>query len=413
MGDETGSDEGIGGGLAVHAVVYLCVNALLIAIWALFTPDASFEQVPQLLTHPSQAKAASFFPIYVIVFWGAGLLIHAGVVFAGAPRRRRARRERSRQERQRRQLQAKVVSALGDGVLAEAAVAGISYVDGDKAAEKVRAQAAAERKRSARDDARRAPAAKATRKKERKDHDRPPKVRSGNDRGAQDRREDPAVAKKRPTKADPPSTAPSASPAAPARTPSRTWVAVLFTDIVDSTPLNQRVGDESWARLLAAHRAMVRAAVADHGGTEVGTQGDGFLVRFATPDQAAACALDLQRRLEVERRDHPAAEPGADRAADRRGDAAGTPAIHVRMGLHAGEAMDDDDDLIGRVVNLAARVTAAAEPDEILVTELFADHLSPGHPLVDRGLRTLKGFDQPRHLLALAWQSADEIVLDT
>lgn len=178
------------------------------------------------------------------------------------------------------------------------------------------------------------------------------------------------------------------------RVPTRHWVAVLFTDIVDSTPLNRSLGDEAWAELLAAHRALVRACVREHGGSEVGTQGDGFLVRFEVPDEAAACAVELQRRLAAERADAP------------RG-------IHVRMGIHAGEVVQNDDDLVGSVVNLASRVCAVAGADEILVTEPLADHLRPGRPLVDRGLRTLKGFDQPRHLLALVWdEAADTIVLD-
>jgi len=167
----------------------------------------------------------------------------------------------------------------------------------------------------------------------------------------------------------------------------------MFTDIVDSTTLNQRFGDDAWAELLSHHRRLVRALLGSHRGVEVGTQGDGFLVRFDSPDHAAACAIDLQCRLAEGRDadDHP---------------------LHVRIGIHAGEVVHDDDDLVGRVINLASRVTGAASPDEILVTEPFADHLADPLPLVDRGLRTLKGFDQPRHLLALPWEQHDEILLD-
>ena len=190
---------------------------------------------------------------------------------------------------------------------------------------------------------------------------------------------------------------PSPSPAPPAASPAgRQWVAVLFTDIVDSTALNHRLGDGEWARLLAEHRSLVRECVTAHAGAEVGTQGDGFLLRFDEPDHAAACAVEIQQRL-------------LDARAAR-GDQA---PLHVRIGMHAGEVVQDDDDIIGKVINLAARVTTAAAADEILVTEPFADHLSAGHILMDRGLKSLKGFTQPRHLLALAWQVVpDEIVLD-
>jgi len=63
----------------------------------------------------------------------------------------------------------------------------------------------------------------------------------------------------------------------------------------------------------------------------------------------------------------------------------------------------DDGDLIGRVVNLAARVTGEAEPGEILVTEPVADYVGGELRLRDRGLRELRGVAQPRHVLAVVW----------
>ena len=127
---------------------------------------------------------------------------------------------------------------------------------------------------------------------------------------------------------------------------------------------------------------------------EVGTQGDGFLVRFDTPDAAVSCAVDVQRQMAG-------------------GRAGGAFVPELRVGIHAGEVVTDDNDLIGRVINLAARVTEAAEPGEILLTEPVADHLTPGIALADRGLKPLKGFAQPRHLLAVAWEPTDEDVVLT
>jgi class 3 adenylate cyclase len=166
----------------------------------------------------------------------------------------------------------------------------------------------------------------------------------------------------------------------------RHWVAVMFTDLVGSTDLAERLGDQRWHALLAAHRRLVRECVGANRGTEVGTQGDGFLVRFDSPDAAVTCAVAIQRQTAVSRRSEEPLMP------------------ELRVGIHAGEVMADDDDLIGRVINLAARINEAAEPGEILVTEPAADHLSPGVSLVDRGLRPLKGVGQPRHLLAVAWR---------
>lgn len=164
--------------------------------------------------------------------------------------------------------------------------------------------------------------------------------------------------------------------------PRRRWVAVLFTDVVGSTGLAQAMGDDAWHKALAEHRRLVRAAVADRRGREVGTQGDGFLARFDSPSDAVRCAVDIQRVV-----------------ADAHG--TGGPPIAVRIGVHAGEVVDDGTDVIGRVVNLASRVTAEAAPGEILVTEPVADEVGDALVLEDRGLRPLKGIDRPRHLLAV------------
>jgi len=168
------------------------------------------------------------------------------------------------------------------------------------------------------------------------------------------------------------------------------WLAVMFTDIVDSTALNEALGDAVWSRVLAAHRDRVRACMKIHGGAEVGTQGDGFLVRFDTPDAAVEAAAAIQKELvEV-----------VDTAAE--------PRLRVRIGIHAGEAVDDGSDLVGRVVNVAARVTDAARAGEILVTEPVADHLTSLVALDDRGLVSLKGVAQARHLLAVRWTDGGE-----
>ena len=174
---------------------------------------------------------------------------------------------------------------------------------------------------------------------------------------------------------------------AAARGPVKRWVAVMFSDIVDSTRLAEEVGDEEWAGVVARYREFVRAAFASRGGEEVGTQGDGFLAQFPSPADAVLCAIDIQRDVE--------------------GVAAAGLGLQLRIGVHAGDAVHDDGDLIGRVVNLAARVTGEADPGEILVTEPVADYLGGRLHLQDRGLRELRGVPQPRHLLAVVWSDED------
>jgi class 3 adenylate cyclase/acyl dehydratase len=182
-------------------------------------------------------------------------------------------------------------------------------------------------------------------------------------------------------------TAGAASPPAPAAAsgePSRRWVTVMFTDIVDSTQLTEALGDDAWSTLLRDHRELVRRCFVERGGREVSTAGDGFLARFNSAAEAVLCAVDIQQGL-----------------SERRGGGAVVP--RLRIGIHAGEVVEDDGDLVGRVVNLASRVAAEAEPDEIMVTEPVADHLAGGLELEDRGVRSLKGVSRPRHLLSVRW----------
>ena len=381
------SDRGerIGSGawsaLAIHATVYVAVNGLLIVCWVLFG-GGSASQLPTVLTSLDAARAQGFWPMYVMVFWGAGLLIHLGVVVATAPGRHRRRRERRRQQRRRAEVQATVVGALPDGVLTDAALAGIRLTDGDKAARRV---------------------AKATNGNRAKADGDGRRDRRRDDRGRSSTAPPGRAAVVEPARA--PASSEGSDGSAPGSTttdptppvdgsPVRRWVAVLFTDVVESTSLNERLGDEAWAQLLADHRRVVRGVLAAHDGVEVGTQGDGFLLRVGSPAAAVRCATALQLELASDRRD------GGD-------------SLAVRMGVHAGEVVHHDgDDVVGRVVNLAARVTDSAGAGEILVTEPVADHLPDDVVLVDRGLRQLKGFDRPRHLLAVVWQpGADHIEL--
>jgi class 3 adenylate cyclase len=175
-------------------------------------------------------------------------------------------------------------------------------------------------------------------------------------------------------------TGPNIAPASP----SRRWVTVMFCDIADSTSHNERLGDDEWHGVLGHVRSVARAALAQRGGSEVGTQGDGMLARFESPADAVLCGIDIQSEL------------GSAREASEF-------VPEVRIGVHAGDAVEEEGDLIGRVINLASRVTGEAKPGEILVTEPVADQLVGKLELEDKGLRPLKGMAQPRHLLAVRW----------
>lgn len=167
----------------------------------------------------------------------------------------------------------------------------------------------------------------------------------------------------------------------------RAQAAVMFTDIVDSTRLTAVIGDENWTRVRARHREMLGQCYKSWRGREVSAIGDGFLARFDSASDAVQCAIDIQRTLDAERR-----KTGF--------------APSIRIGINAGDVIDEGGDLLGSVVNVASRVTAAAEPNEILTTEAVAERLDGRFDLVDRGLRDLKGLERSVHILAVDWSAA-------
>src|SRR6476660_5320259 len=157
-------------------------------------------------------------------------------------------------------------------------------------------------------------------------------------------------------------------------------VAILFSDIEESTALNERIGDRAWVRLIGRHDKMIRRYVKSHHGHVVKSQGDGFMIAFAEPEQAVRCSVDVQRALR--RRPN---------------------GIKVRIGIHVGKSVRRGDDLFGRNVAMAARVAALADGGEILVSEVVRDAVSDEDIAFDDGRDVeLKGFSGPHRLYAVA-----------
>jgi class 3 adenylate cyclase len=171
---------------------------------------------------------------------------------------------------------------------------------------------------------------------------------------------------------------PAPAPATEAPTPVGGLVTIVSTDIVGSTRYADTLGDQRWRTVLGAHNELVRDRLGRFGGTEVKTNGDGFLLTFASARAAVQFGVDLQAAL-AERRD---AEPDAP--------------LEVRIGVHAGEVERDGHDLVGRNVSLACRLCDAAAPGEVLVSAVVADLADSASDLVfgeGRALR-LAGIDR-------------------
>ena len=154
-------------------------------------------------------------------------------------------------------------------------------------------------------------------------------------------------------------------------------VTLLFSDIEDSTPLNERLGDDTWVRVLAAHDSLVRARVDKYRGQVVKTSGDGFMVAFRDAEAACRAAVGIQKDL---RR---TLDPMLRVVAP----------VKVRIGIHTGTVISRDGDYFGRNVAMAARVGALATGGEVLVTNAVHESLDDDAAvtLVEMGEVELKG----------------------
>ena len=166
---------------------------------------------------------------------------------------------------------------------------------------------------------------------------------------------------------------------------------VLFTDVVAHTEMMQRLGDERGREVLREHERITREVLKAHGGTEVKTMGDGFMASFASVTKAVECAIALQRGFEEWNAGVGASFPGR------------TP-LNVRVGLNAGEPIEEEGDLFGATVILASRIAAQAEGGEVLasvaVRELCA---GKGFLFADRGESVLRGFEDPVRMFEIRW----------
>jgi class 3 adenylate cyclase len=161
---------------------------------------------------------------------------------------------------------------------------------------------------------------------------------------------------------------------------------LLFTDLVGHTEMMQRMGDDRGREVLREHERITRETLKQHGGAEVKSMGDGFMASFGSVTQAIECAISLQRAI-AERNEN----------AEER--------LDVRVGLNAGEPIEDDGDLFGSTVILASRIAARASAGEILVPETVRGLLSGKNFLFsDKGMFEPKGFDDAVRLYEVRWR---------
>ncbi|HEV8574348.1 MAG TPA: adenylate/guanylate cyclase domain-containing protein [Dehalococcoidia bacterium] len=147
-----------------------------------------------------------------------------------------------------------------------------------------------------------------------------------------------------------------------------------------------RLGDERGRAVLREHETIFRNALKQHGGTELKTAGDGFMASFRSVTKAIECAVAFQRAF-----------------AEREGEP-----LSVRVGLNAGEPIEEEGDFFGATVILASRIADKAEGGEILVSDVVRQLVAgKGFLFNDRGDHPLKGFEDPVRVFEVRWQDVD------
>ncbi len=177
----------------------------------------------------------------------------------------------------------------------------------------------------------------------------------------------------------------------PAHPPGEAYIApamrvIVFTDVCGSVAQTQALGDEGHLAVLRDHDQVVRAELASHDGREVKHTGDGIMASFSSVSAAVAFAIAVQTALH------------------ERNQTAETP-LHVSIGISAGEPItDDNDDLFGAAVQLAARLCDAADAGDIAVSVAVRE-LCAGKQFrfEDRGAIPLKGMSDLIQTYSVAW----------
>jgi class 3 adenylate cyclase len=149
--------------------------------------------------------------------------------------------------------------------------------------------------------------------------------------------------------------------------PRRKQVALLFADIVDSTELVVRLGDESWLALLASYYALVRLELLKSHGWYMSVAGDGFLAGFDQCTHAIRCSAAIRSGV-------------------------GALGLRVRIGIHAGECVAVGNFLAGLILHIGARIASTASAGETLVSAYVKAQLHGSEiRFIDRGTHFLKG----------------------
>lgn len=167
------------------------------------------------------------------------------------------------------------------------------------------------------------------------------------------------------------------SPQTPAEIDSAFRV-IMFTDLMDSTLMTTTFGDKKALHLLHINNAITRNALRDFDGSEIKHTGDGIMASFRSVNDAVEASIRIQKEFALHNKQNPGEE------------------LYLRIGLSAGEPIEEHGDLFGNTVQLSARLCARAEPTQILVEEEIKDLYSGKTALFFNEQKFIpKGFKEP------------------
>jgi class 3 adenylate cyclase len=185
---------------------------------------------------------------------------------------------------------------------------------------------------------------------------------------------------------DPPATSPEKSEGTRVDPGFR---AIMFTDLKDSTRMTTLYGDAKALHLLHVHNALTRNSLNAHRGREIKHTGDGIMASFASVPDAVECSIAIQKAFAAYNQEHAEAP------------------LYLRIGMSAGEPIEEHGDLFGKAVQLAARLCAHAEPAQILIDQVVLDQWSGKQlPFSDLGEVTPKGFAHAVRVYEVQWLQA-------
>lgn len=174
---------------------------------------------------------------------------------------------------------------------------------------------------------------------------------------------------------------------------SRRWITILFTDIVDSTRHWAESGDLETRYRVEQHNQNLIPLVAAYDGELVKTIGDSIMASFADPENAVRAAIAMQHALHEVREKDPDFE------------------LKVRIGIHRGRAIVEEADVFGNTVNVAARIEAEAQGDEILISDSVAQSLDQErYYLSRRGSFIPRGKSNSVLLYRVSWWRSESLL---